>query len=226
MRIPLLAHICTSSLLLLVAIGFFRYRMLRSDMRVLFGYFVVSLVFTVTMLILAINRVNNLWMLHILNLVEFYTFVLVLSSWQTNSRVALVLRRDALIGFAVIWVASKLSLEKLQYFDNFSSGLASVTIIFFVCYTIFNVYYKSSHGTLHSYQLLVLCATLVYQLTKVVVYSSGNFILDLPPETIKMVWSLHWGVTSLAYFLYSGAFLVRQARRDASPSTNRINFAF
>ena len=202
-------------MLVLVVLGSVRFRYLWSDMRALLGLLVVTLILSASMLVLALNKQNNLWLSHIDTLIEFCFYVLVFSYWQPSEKVARIFRREFVLFYGFVWLVSKFSIEKLEYFDNFSSGLASVVIMCIACYTIFNMTNLSRIKSFLDYRFLVLSGTLLYHFTKIVIYSSGNLILDLPPSAIIKAWSIHWIATIITYLLYSMAFLLDHGVRRA-----------
>ena len=211
MQVPHLAYVALLSSLVVVIVGVWRYKLLRSEMKILFIFFGFVFIINALSAYFALQGTNNLWLFHIYTLLEYSALMLVFSYWQKTEKSTLTLRL-AIAAFFVAWLIAKSFLENLQQSDSFSSSLASVLLIGVSSYMLFVLFQQNSFSLVRDFRFWVLSAVLIDHASRVILFALDNIVLHLPIADVIKLWSFHWLITIIANFLYSGSFLCRQYR--------------
>ena len=187
MHVPLLTYLGLVSQLLVVVTATLRYRSVSGEMKLLAVFFGVSLFISLLQVALALNAVNNLWILHFFNLLSFCIYLFVFSYWQPDANIGRMFRREFIFAYCVIWLLSKVSIESFLSFDYFSSGLGNVVMVFIVCYTMISSVDRSSAALLYD-RFLILSGVLISSISSAVVNSSANLISSLQHDEMLKIW--------------------------------------
>lgn len=210
-HIPFAAYIGASSSIVVVAVGVWRYSALRPEIKVLLGFLALSLALNAISLYLALRGINNLWLYHIVTLLEFTALVLVLSAWEKRQRRMFFFRLIA-AGFFVVWLMAKIFVENLRQFDSYSSSLSSVLLVGGSCYFLWMLSQESLFKPHRDFRFWVLAAVLVDHSTRILLYALSNVILIFPMEDVAKLWSYQWIVATIANGLFLGSFLCKQSQ--------------
>lgn len=210
-QIPLLAYIGALSSMVVVIVGVRRYKTLRTEMRILLAFFVLSLLINLFSFVFAYRLGSNLWLYHFITLLEFSALVLVFSFWQKSKKLSHALRAT-IVAFFFVWVLAKLLIEDLRQFDNYSSSFGSVFLVGIASYILVTLYKDDWQKPGKDFRFWVLSAVLIYYATNVILTALSNEILNLPQQQIVDAWSIQWFIGIVANGLYLVAFLCKQPR--------------
>jgi len=225
MQIPLLTYIAMGSQLGLVVTASLRYKVVSDEMKLLAAFFAAMFLISSLQVILAVRSLSNLWIYHFANLISYSFYLWIFSLWQPNKRIAKFFRREFIVGYVVIWLVSKVTIESFDSFDYFSSGVAKVVTLCIVCYTMITLVDRSSATLLYD-RFLILSGVLISSISSALVYSSANLISYLQHDEMVKIWSIHWTASIIANLLFATAFLLRRTESDAIGKTVNLPFAF
>jgi hypothetical protein len=171
-------------------------------MRILLVFFAVSLLIEVIVDLLALYKINNLWLFHISTLLEYTLLILVFSYWQKKDILKLSLRLSIPL-FLLIWFAAKLFLESFNQFDNFTSSMAGVILVVVSSYTLYDLSKENSVSLSRDPRFWVGSAVLIYYTGNLMLFALSNIIT---------IWAIHSILNIIANLIYSGGFLCLRRR--------------
>ena len=200
-------------------VGLYTFRSLSNEMKILVPYFGLALVAEVTLVYIAANHVNNLWLFHIFTIVEYGFFVWVFSTWQ-NPTLRTILRASIPL-FSAWGLVAMFLLKNLQQFNALGRSVASLVLVAVSSLTLFELSKERFGSVFRESRFWVACATLVYFAGTLVLFALSNvFVLGWNAERARMVFSINIILSIIANLIFAGGFLCQfQAQRLRGPSS-------
>ena len=175
----------------------FYFRHLTGNMRILLALYFVFLLAEWIINYQAERNINNLWIFHVITILEYTTLTTVFIFWQKSLKAKNIIRLTIPI-YLIIWILAKFSIEDFTSHDNFTASLSSVLL---TCITLFTLLtYMKIHAT--SLQK----APWFWVSVGVLIYHTGNFFVFSLSTTI-FIWGLHNCLNIIANLCIAGGFL-------------------
>ncbi|MGB2867521.1 MAG: hypothetical protein WBD36_03650 [Bacteroidota bacterium] len=211
MSIPYLAHAAAFSILIPVIVGLFTIRSLQPDLKLLLILFVVNAMAVSLQYYLGSRDVNNLWIGHFFNLIEYNMLTLMISDWQEKESTKAVFRLSMLV-FTAFWIVAKLYLEKMDQPSVYVIPVSRVLLACASVYSLVGVAQSKTLTFLENPRFWVLSALLVSSAGGLMFYALRGMIAHLPTEQLLLAFYVHWSLIVVENLIYSGGFLCKIRR--------------
>jgi hypothetical protein len=205
-NIPAIAYVNLTSFLLPPAAGLSRRRALTRPMRLLTLFVVYTLVNEYAMFALALNSVNNLWMLHVYTLVEllFLAAIFLAYPGMRKFRTPVIVATAA---YALYWIVSKAVLESFDGFDKYSAPPANILMILVALLALYVASQSLAEEIWRTSFFWFSAAVLVKFVGDFTLFVFADWISALRTLDVLTVWSIHWIMSTIVNILYSVALL-------------------
>ncbi len=184
-----------------IGVGFFRFRQRGFPDRLLLAFLVFAFGLDLAGFVLRARGIEVYWIVHAFTLVEYSFFAWLFSLWVEGPRLRSFLR-VSVVGFALIWLALKLTLEPFGAFDSYSTSIESVLLIWVSGYTLYEVSRSDILNLYHYPRFWVGCGVLVYFAGSLMSFALFNLlkdgVLSVPIHAISNI---------VKNGLFAGAFL-------------------
>jgi hypothetical protein len=164
-------------------------------------------------LYLSILKLNNLWIIHIYTLVEYSSLMVIFSYWQKDIILKKIYKLSIPL-FALIWVGAKMTLEKLNQFDQVTASLEGLILVAVSLYSLYSTSIASWNGLLKDSRFWVAAAVLIYFLSNLAFFALGNVIIKWSMDKIKLAYTLSWITVIFSNILYAKGFLCEKHPLD------------
>jgi len=196
-----------------VLLGLYFFSRLNRALMVFLLSLIIMILVDMAATYLALYGHHNLWLYQILTLAEYGLLMFVLSCWQPDSRVRLVMRLSIVL-YAVVWACAKYAVEDFRSMDYFTASLASAVLMGGALYTVY-IMSKNPIQRIHRDPRF-------WILTGMLLYHGGNIFTYAFSQKV-MVWSIHNGLNITANLCYAGGFLsLRRSRTFGFLSSGRL----
>lgn len=180
------------------------YRTLDKEVRIIYYMLVAGLVITATCFVYILYIKNNFWLFHIYTLIEYSCIMYALSGWQESPGLRKLLRYSIPV-FFLIWLGSKLTVEELVVFDNFTASLSSGLLTFAAGFTLYGSLSDQKQPVFREPRFWIASAVLIYGTGTIVIFSLGISASNSP-------WIINTIINIITKCLYMGGFLSTRYR--------------
>ena len=216
MKLPVVAYIDIISSVLPVSAGIFRWKVVRSELFVAFCFVVIGFVTELVTLYMALKKMNNLWVLHSYNLIEYTLLAIIFSGWRSEKSIKLLIRLSIPL-YALFWLLSKWWLENWSSPAVYTHTLSAVVFTFLSAFALIGLL----RNRLDENAIDTRGETPMYMNEQfwfsvgVLLYFTGNVTLFLLVDTVtgfsfldaSNVWSFHWALSSIVNICFMITFL-------------------
>src|SRR5713101_8186167 len=131
MKLPLPGYLNLASDLFPIGIGFARRSDLRGEAPLFFLFVVLGFVVEGTTFVLAVRRINNLWILHIYSLLEYIILILVFAGWQKEKGRPWLPRLlyGSIAIYSLLWILAKIEFESFAVVDQYTHSLSGLVFV-------------------------------------------------------------------------------------------------
>lgn len=206
-KLPIIAYIYMLSVFFVVGVGSIRFK--RFD-RGMLWFFIFLLVYLLTEIIsytLMLFSVNNHWVLHIYDLLEFITLMLTFSAWLTDKRVQSVIRLSIPV-FAVLWLVSKFTIESFSGLSNYMHPLALLVVIIVSIISLFQIFRQLPIEPAVTHRIWISGGILTYYSSSIIFYSLINYFAAMSYDDAIAIMMVHWSVGIFINLIYSVGILM------------------
>lgn len=177
-----------------------RYRQLSDTSRRIGFYIGLAATTSLVTWIMWRNRANNLPVLHVYTVLEFY-----MVSWFFNLALRGFMPRwlipGLVIGFTVFAVLNTLFLQPLMVFNTYARGLEALLIIIYSVMLMSRILHESKVSNLQSYPAFWFSvAFLAYFSLSLFLFALSDHILQASLTTRQMIWAMH-SIFALVFYL-------------------------
>lgn len=194
-----------SSGVLVVIAGFWGYKRLSLEFKLLLLFFVYAVLSNLIIISTARSNLNNLWLFHLYTLFEFIILLWVISFWVQSIRLRQALRLGG-IAFFGFWIVSKMTFESLNNYDTVTATVAHIVFIPVALYALYRISLAGSNNLLKDPRFWICVAVLIYSTGNIFWLSLGNEIVSWPKEQMLTAWGIHWMLDILANLFFAGGF--------------------
>jgi len=171
--------------------------MLGREMALLFYYVTFSFIVELLTLYLAMNSINNLWVLHIYTFIEFTVMVSIFSQFKE-----MIIRKKLAVVLVVIyfflWIASKVFLESMSRFDTYSVSVANIVLTLIALWALFQSGQTMARSIWKTPLFWFSIAALIKFAGDFCLFLFGEWFIHLHLSDGLTVWSLHWTISILS----------------------------
>lgn len=185
MPIELIDLLSALSVLIPATAGIYFFRSASRDMQFLAVFIILSLISSLTVTILAIYEINNLWLFHIFTPIEYGFLICVFSFWQRSQLIKKILIWSIVV-FFFIWIGAKLlQIEQFDHFYHPTRSLSTIIMTIVSVFTLITINIEEEDLIYKDYRFWVILGVLVSFTGTAIVFNLSD--LDL----IKSIWTIH-----------------------------------
>lgn len=194
-----------------VIVGFVSWNRLSRELRILVVYLTVGFVVGIVIVILAFQRINNLWLMQVYTPIQFSFLMWVFSHWSSGAvkRVFLF----SIPTFILFWGVMFLFFEDIGRFNAYSKPTSSLILVAASGYLLYQTNKESDEVFYRSPKFWVASGTLVYFSGMIVLYALFNQLLTVSAEQLALLWApIQTTASVLSYLMYIMSFLCLSPR--------------
>ena len=157
------------------------------------------------------NKINNLWLMHIFTPIQFGFFLWIFSHWQKKFTKYFFL---ALIpAFSIFWLVAMLFFESFNNFNSYTRPLEALLLILISGYTLYQINKEQIGSMFQTPSFWISSGTLVYFSGMILLYALSNILLTDSIETLRLLWApIQTTVNVMSNLLFIGGFLCLSPR--------------
>ncbi|MGH1366556.1 MAG: hypothetical protein ACRBF0_23545 [Calditrichia bacterium] len=201
--LPILFFLQLITDVLLSLIGLYFFRKASIPMKILICLFILHAIVDFVGVYLAMSGTQNLWLHHIYTPIEFALFMSAFAFWQEDKKVQSIMLTTAII-FSLICVFATFYLGTLSKFDSVTSSISRVILVGVAVHTLVKLYMDNYTSQYTDSRFWISAGVLTYFIGTIPIFCFSNQIIHLSPASVLVVWSVSWGVTTIANMLYAG----------------------
>jgi hypothetical protein len=186
MKIPLHIILSASSALLPFFTGLVFLKHLSKELKFIWFFFVYSVLHETTLALLAINKINNLWLGDIYTLLEL-SFWILFFSFLEGHKVRKILIRLTILFWFLLWILIALLGKNLFEVNNITRTVEGLFILIIGFYTLYKLDKKELSLFFISPHFWLISGALIYFSGTIIIFSLANIILNNHQE----IWMLH-----------------------------------
>lgn len=199
-------YIMTLVLVITCTIGIYVYKSLSMIMRLLLYFIIISLIMNILNYYVGLYWKNNIWIFHISTLIEFIFLAYIFSYWQKMPIIRKIFR-VSIIGFAVIWVLSKIWIEDFSTADTYTSSIANAILTGMSSYTLISIIQDSSKPIFFDSRFWVSSSVLIYYTGTLFTVALSNALQNIAITDAAAMWVIHNIMAIISYFFIMGGFI-------------------
>ncbi len=202
-----------------LASGLYIFGRLSSEMKILVAYFGVALMADLVGTYLAAQNINNLWVLHIMTIIEFGFLMWVFSCWQNNRMLRRILRMSIPL-FSIVGIIAMFFLEGVGEYNTLSRSVECLILVAASAFALFELSKESFSSVFNQPRFWVGCAVLIYYASTLFFFSLSSALLEWSAERRAVVFDFHTFMNVIANLIYAGGFVCQfSAQKSGGPSS-------
>ena len=183
--------------------------MLDRGMFLFFWFIVLGLVTEIITFTLSRYNINNHWVLHFYDLVEYCILILMLSYWQFEKRIANALK-ISIAPFVLFWIISKLTIESFSGLSNYVHPVASLIVIIVSILTLYHLAKSELSKLIKVPRYWVVSGILFFFAGSIIFYLLVNEFATLQYNDAILIMNVRWSQEIVVNMIYSiGILLVK-----------------
>jgi hypothetical protein len=164
--------------------------------------------------ITAFKRINNHWILHIYDLLEYVILIVLFAGWQKEAGRTL-LRRFLYVSiglYTVLWIVAKFEFESFKLFDQYTHTISALVLVAISLFTLIDLTRNESLSAnrevplYQTFKFWILVAILLFFSGNTFLFGMGLFIGALKFNDAVAVWTIHWWLNITANIMYGVGF--------------------
>jgi len=175
---------------------------------VLFFWFtVLNLLTEIITFLLSRYTINNHWVLHIYDLLEYCILILMFSRWQPERRISDFLKLSMPV-FVIFWIVSKFTIESLSGLSNYVHPAACLIFIIVSILTLYQLVKSELSKLVKVPRYWIVSGVLLFFAGSIMFYLLENEFASLRYDDAILIMKVHWSVGALVNVIYSIGFLM------------------
>lgn len=196
-------HILQYSPLLPLVYGMVRYRRMDYSLRLFLLYFAFSLALTFVMTILALQRINNLWVANTSPMIYAVIILWMFSLWQRSRWLTKVLRA-CIVAYALVWFTEVVVLDGWQEFTVVTLPLQGYIFLTVSCLTIYQLNKDVEQPLLDLPQFWISAGFILFYGGMILITLVSNRLLQISEETLRQALLIQPTLSLIAHLLFTG----------------------
>jgi len=209
--------ISTISVAIPLFFGFFNYKKLSVEMKILVWYLLTSFVFEIVVAFLILLRIssNTLWLSHVFPIIEYIFLVVIFSRWQRNIR----LKKIYLWGIPfmmALMIVNILFFQPITQANTYVMSIHKLLLIGISAFALLELSKENIYPLTREYRFWVATGILFYNVTTLIMFSLlNNIIPHQDIQLVKVLFSINIILNIITYIIYAEGFLCRhQAQKS------------
>jgi len=187
--------------------GFSRIKFIRREYLIFFFFIIVGAITEIVSFILSIQRINNHWVAQIYDLLEYILVMLVLSTWQKDSKTRYYFRLTIPV-YVLFWVISKFTFEQLNGIGNYTHTFSVVAfIIASVSSLIYFVTEEQGH-LIREARFWIACGLLLFFCGNFMFYLLIKDFISLNPQDAMNIMYFRWSFSIAINIIFTMSLLL------------------
>jgi len=212
----LLYLISTFSICIPLFFGFFNYKKLSGEMKILVWYLVSSFVFELIVNFLILLRIsrNTLWITHVFPIIEYLFLVVIFSRWQKNIRLKKAYLWSILFIIAFM-IVNVIFFQPITQANSYGMSIHKIFLIGISAFALLELSKEGVYPLTREYRFWVTTGVLFYNVSTLIIFSLLNMILFQDFQFAKAVFIINTILNIVTYLIYAEGFLCRnQAQKS------------
>jgi hypothetical protein len=203
-RIPLIFFLALISDFLAALWGLMRYPKLSPAMKIFAVNLVVSFLSEFGLVYLGLNKLNNLWIVHLSTPIEFILLVMFLAEIEPRPVIRSMMRA-AIPVYLLFFLWSEFTLEPLQTYNGISRGVSAFILVLFAGIELFRIFTNSDGAIWRSAPFVAASAIIIVFAMGMTIYVTSNKVAILPFELATIPWEVNAfsGIAANCLCIYS-----------------------
>ncbi len=155
---------------------------------------------------MAIRHMQNLWVLHVYNLIEFAVLSMLVAPWQKGRTFAKLLRWS-ILAYSGFWLISKFTFEPLSGQAEFTKAVTSAVMIAAAVGAVFAIRSAGASPLSRNFRVWAVAGVIVYFAGNMTLFLLLNVLTNFHVQEAIGVWVLHWSLTIATNICFALAFL-------------------
>ncbi len=181
------------------------FKKLDPPLRVLLYYTALSLLLTIAMTVIALHRLNNLWLMNFSEPVEFAMLLWMFQCWESDSRLRTLIR-SLIIPYLLAWFYEVIAGGRWFGFTTYARPIEGIVLTFVACLTIYRVNRNLNEPITDKPSFWVSAGTLLYYGGVIIIDLVSESLLEKSDETLRQVLLLQVTLNFFSQILYLIAF--------------------
>jgi len=194
------------SSLLPVIVAFLRLRFLNRELRAFTGLITVYSISIFLQFYLARASINNLWVAHFYNLIEFNTLAILFSDWVDGDWPKAIIRLTIVL-FSFFWLFSKIFLERIDEPSVYTATIAKLVLGLMSIYLLFGFAKQTESLIIEDPRFWITASVLIASAGSATFLALRGVIAKLPPQEFYHAYSFHWVILIITHMVNTWAFL-------------------
>jgi hypothetical protein len=186
--------------------GWSRRELFNREEKIFFIFILIATVTEFVTFLMALKKVNNLWVLHVHHLLEYGLLMLILAGWQRRPafrRIAL----SSILLYSLFWIVALCTVERFSGPATYTHNTAGVLLVIASSATLFDLM-KDDQIDLHrDFRFWVTAGVLICYGGNSVLFLLFDRITLLRFQDAAAVWTIHWVIDTIVNLVYAAAFL-------------------
>ncbi|HTP79487.1 MAG TPA: hypothetical protein VMM57_03675 [Bacteroidota bacterium] len=219
----ILLDVTIYSSLLPVIVAFLRLRSLNRDLKTFTGLITVYSISVFLQLYLGRASINNLWVAHFYNLIEFNTLAILFSDWVDGDWSKAVMRLSIVL-FSFFWLLSKVFLERIDEPSVYTSTIAKLVLGLMSIYLLLGFAKETESLIIEDPRFWITASVLIASAGSITFFALRGVIAKLPPEQLYRAYAIHWMILLITHCVNTWVFFCRDSvsQRSEFEATPRL----
>jgi len=191
---------------LLVAVP--NFKKLDRPLRIFAWYMMLSLLLTILMTVLALRKMNNLWVMNLSQPIYVVMILWVFQLWESETKLR-TLMKGCIVLFVSVWLYEIILQNKVMQFSTYTIPLEGIIFIFVSCLTIYQANRDLDEPIVDKPRFWISAGMLLYFGGVIIIDLVSERLLEKSDETLRLVLLLQVTLNLCAQIFYLIAYRCR-----------------
>lgn len=206
MQFNSVAYVAIGMVIVPFVVGLLSSSRLPRDMRPLLALFGIHAIITVAQLILAVQKINNLWTSHLYYLTEVVFLLWVYSLWTSSERARTIFRITTIL-YAVFWITAKFLFEDFTKSALYTPTVSRVILLGSTLSMLVMLASRDDQVLYLQPKFWFAAGFLVLFAGSLMYYALRTLFFDFSRDVIDTIFLIHWINSILSNSLHTVGFL-------------------
>lgn len=202
----------TASILLPLICGVLKYKHLNKVLKLLFYFFCFSTLVELACLYFYLRKENNLWIINIFELVEFYIYSYV-CCYFINSKASFWIGVGLQICFSIAWIISMFYENELHINNDLINAIEAVVLMILAGFALLKITNDAPVNIFVAANFLMISSILLYFAGNLLIFSLSEYILGSNSKILGHAWKVHSFWNIITNILFSIGFLCTSKKK-------------
>jgi hypothetical protein len=189
-----------------LVVGLFYYRRLMREMKILVLYLSISFIFELSLFLLGLLGINNLWMVQVWTIIEYIFIVVLFSYWMKVGKIRMVLIYSV-IPFIIFYIIDVALLSEVDKFNSYSRSVECLIFSGVAGYALYDLSKTHTGSLWQNFRFYLILAVFLYFTGSLMIYALSNLVIEYAFNIALPFFMIPLVLNSISYFLYAGGIL-------------------